>query len=82
MPLSEFISCVDTAWLRMDRPNNLMQIIGVLMFEGELDETRLRAGLRHTISVQPRFHQRAVLEGAPTTGAMIPISISISTSSE
>ncbi|RRA91376.1 wax ester/triacylglycerol synthase family O-acyltransferase [Aeromonas veronii] len=63
MPLSEFISCVDTAWLRMDRPNNLMQIIGVLMFEGELDETRLRAGLRHTISVQPRFHQRAVLEG-------------------
>jgi len=63
MPLSEFISCVDTAWLRMDRPNNLMQIIGVLMFEGELDEARLRAGLRHTISVQPRFHQRAVLEG-------------------
>ena len=63
MPPSEFISCVDTAWLRMDRPNNLMQIIGVLMFEGELDEARLRAGLRHTISVQPRFHQRAVLEG-------------------
>ncbi|MCQ4052826.1 wax ester/triacylglycerol synthase family O-acyltransferase [Aeromonas sp. SG16] len=63
MPTSEFISCVDTAWLRMDRPNNLMQIIGVLMFEGLLDEERLRNGLRHTISVQPRFHQRAVLEG-------------------
>lgn len=63
MPLSEFISCVDTAWLRMDRPNNLMQIIGILMFEGQLDEARLRAGLRHTISVQPRFHQRAVQEG-------------------
>ncbi|MGY3966864.1 wax ester/triacylglycerol synthase family O-acyltransferase [Aeromonas enteropelogenes] len=63
MPLSEFISCVDTAWLRMDRPNNLMQIIGVLMFDGQLDEARLRQGLRHTISLQPRFHQRAVLEG-------------------
>jgi len=63
MPLNEFISCVDTAWLRMDRPNNLMQIIGVLMFEGDLDEARLINGLRHTISVQPRFHQRAVLEG-------------------
>ncbi|WP_303842978.1 wax ester/triacylglycerol synthase family O-acyltransferase [Aeromonas sobria] len=63
MPLSEFISCVDTAWLRMDRPNNLMQIIGVLMFEGQLDEPRLRDGLRHTMSVQPRFQQRAILEG-------------------
>lgn len=82
MPLSEFISCVDTAWLRMDRPNNLMQIIGVLMFEGELDETRLRAGLRHTISVQPASTSGPCWRGAPTTGAMIPISISISTSSE
>lgn len=63
MPQSEFISCVDTAWLRMDRPNNLMQIIGVLIFEGQLDEQRLRDGLHHTISVQPRFHQRAVQEG-------------------
>lgn len=63
MPLNEFISCVDTAWLRMDRPNNLMQIIGVLMFEGQLDEARLRDGLHHTISVQPRFRQRAVQEG-------------------
>ncbi|MFA7261289.1 MAG: wax ester/triacylglycerol synthase domain-containing protein, partial [Aeromonas bestiarum] len=59
----ELISCVDTAWLRMDRPNNLMQIVGVLMFDGQLDETRLRESLLHTVRVQPRFGQKACLEG-------------------
>ncbi|OCA59842.1 acyltransferase [Aeromonas piscicola] len=59
----ELISCVDTAWLRMDRPNNLMQIVGVLMFDGQLDEPQLRASLEYTIRVQPRFHQKASLEG-------------------
>ena len=28
----EKMSAVDTAWLRMDRPHNLMMISGVLMF--------------------------------------------------
>ena len=59
----ELISCVDTAWLRMDRPNNLMQIVGVLMFDGQLDEAQLRTSLEYTIRVQPRFHQKASLEG-------------------
>uniref|UniRef100_UPI00359C6171 wax ester/triacylglycerol synthase domain-containing protein n=1 Tax=Aeromonas salmonicida TaxID=645 RepID=UPI00359C6171 len=59
----ELISCVDTAWLRMDRPNNLMQIVGVLMFDGQLDEAQLRTSLEYTIRVQPRFHQKASQEG-------------------
>src|SRR5512143_3015283 len=29
----ERISSVDTAWLRMDRPTNLMMIVGVMMFD-------------------------------------------------
>ncbi|MCP3291072.1 wax ester/triacylglycerol synthase family O-acyltransferase, partial [Aeromonas hydrophila] len=48
MSVCELISCVDTAWLRMDRPNNLMQIVGVLMFDGQLDEAILRESLLHT----------------------------------
>lgn len=64
MPLCEYISCVDTAWLRMDRPNNLMQIVGVLMFDGQLDEAHLRGNLLHTIALQPRFRQRACAEGS------------------
>jgi len=26
------MSAVDTAWLRMDRPTNLMMIVGVMVF--------------------------------------------------
>ena len=32
MPGRVKISAVDTAWLRMDRPQNLMMICGVLLF--------------------------------------------------
>ncbi len=81
MSVCELISCVDTAWLRMDRPNNLMQIVGVLMFDGQLDETRLRESLLHTVRVQPRFAQKACLEGGSTTGVPTPTSISTCTSS-
>ena len=38
----ERIASVDTAWLRMDRPSNLMQIIGVMIFAGRLDHQRLK----------------------------------------
>jgi hypothetical protein len=34
------MSAVDTAWLRMDRPGNLMMISGVLVFGRQV---RLRA---------------------------------------
>ena len=38
----ERISHVDTAWLRMDRPTNLMQIVGVMIFDGRIDFPRLK----------------------------------------
>ena len=41
-PKREKISAVDTAWLRMDRPQNLMMICGVLLFRERLSLARLR----------------------------------------
>lgn len=54
------ISAVDTAWLRMDRPHNLMMICGVLMFRGHVDFARLRKVIDERLLVFRRFHQRAV----------------------
>ena len=42
MARREKISAVDTAWLRMDRPGNLMMICGVLTFRERVDFNRLR----------------------------------------
>ncbi len=64
MPSRERISNVDTAWLRMDRPSNLMQIVGVLLFEGQLDYEHLRASIERRMLGFRRFHQVAVPEGA------------------
>ena len=36
------MSKVDTAWLRMESPTNLMMITGVLMFETRLDLAALK----------------------------------------
>jgi D-glycero-alpha-D-manno-heptose-7-phosphate kinase len=36
-PQRSRISGVDTAWLRMEQPTNLMMIVGVMMFDGRLD---------------------------------------------
>jgi len=49
MSHSERISSVDTTWLRMDRPHNLMMIIGVWMLEGPvaLDRLEKQLGERH-----------------------------------
>jgi hypothetical protein len=38
----ERMSSVDTAWLRMDSQANLMQIVGVYEFDGQVDFERLR----------------------------------------
>ena len=62
--LRERISGVDTAWLRMDQPTNLMMIVGVMMFEGRLDvETVARTIAARFLSF-PRFGQRAVQDAA------------------
>ena len=64
MPPRERISNVDTAWLRMDRPSNLMQIVGVLLFEGQLDYERLRASVAHRMLSYRRFRQMAIADGS------------------
>jgi len=56
----EKISAVDTAWLRMDRPQNLMMICGVLIFRERLDIRRLRKVIAERFLVFRRFGQRAV----------------------
>lgn len=56
----EKISAVDTAWLRMDRPHNLMMICGVLVFDGRVQFRRLRDVIAKRFLVFRRFHQRAV----------------------
>ncbi len=62
MPSREPISNVDTAWLRMDRPTNQMQIVGVLLFDGELDYERLRASVERRMLSFCRFRQLAVAD--------------------
>jgi diacylglycerol O-acyltransferase / wax synthase len=52
------MSSVDTAWLRMDRPSNLMMICGVLSFGERLTLARLKATLSDRFLRFKRFRQR------------------------
>ncbi len=60
MPKREKISAIDTAWLRMDRPSNLMMICGVLTFRTPIRMARLRAVIEKRFLRFPRFRQRPV----------------------
>jgi WS/DGAT/MGAT family acyltransferase len=58
----------DAAWLRMDRPENLMVIHAVMWFDEQPDWDRLREVIRERlVEPYPRFRQRAV-GGAPVVG--------------
>jgi diacylglycerol O-acyltransferase / wax synthase len=54
------MSSVDTAWLRMDRPSNLMMICGVLIFGERLTLARLKSTLSDRFLRFKRFRQRPV----------------------
>ena len=54
------MSRVDTAWLRMERPTNLMMITGVMMFETPLGIKTLRKVIETKFLSYPRFRQKAV----------------------
>ncbi len=56
----EPMSRVDTAWLRMERPTNLMMITSVLTLEGALDIATLKSVLSERFLAFRRFRQRAV----------------------
>ncbi len=56
----EAMSKVDTAWLRMERPTNLMMITGVLMFAGPLVHADIKKLFGERFLAYRRFRQKAV----------------------
>ena len=56
----ERMSNIDTAWLRMEQPTNLMMITGVMIFADKLDIGRLKQILASRFLSHRRFLQRAV----------------------
>jgi len=57
---TERMSAVDAAWLRMDRPTNLMMIVGVVMFDERVDFRRFRRTIGQRFLKFARFRCRAV----------------------
>ena len=53
----ERMSSVDTTWLRMDRPNNLMVIVGVWMLEGPVDVERVENQIVEGLLSYRRYRQ-------------------------
>ena len=66
MAKRERMSSVDTAWLRMDTPTNLMMIVGVMMFSSPVDFARLKRTLEFRFLRYQRFRQRLVHDAAGT----------------
>ena len=60
----ERMSKVDTAWLRMDSPTNLMMIVGVWVFKPGVDFDALCQRLQTRLSKYPRFVQRVTEDAA------------------
>ena len=65
----EFFTGVDAAWLRMDRPGNLAQIAGVMIFDTPIDRTRLIELVHERLLIYDRFQQRVRL---PLLGLGLP----------
>ena len=66
MSYRERMSPVDTTWLRMDRPNNLMVILAVWMLEGPVELKRLETQLAERLLAYRRFRQRVEITSAGT----------------
>jgi len=66
MSRRERMAPVDTTWLRMDRPTNLMLVVGVIMLRGPVDIPRLERTLAARLLAFSRFRQRAEIQA---TGA-------------
>jgi WS/DGAT/MGAT family acyltransferase len=59
-PAVERMSRVDTAWLRMDTPANLMMIVGFWLIEPTITLDALRGRLAETFLKYERFRQKVV----------------------
>ena len=57
--IKEPISKVDTAWLRMEQPTNLMMINGVIMLDEHLDYASLLKTIEQRFLTIRRFRQKA-----------------------
>ncbi|HVJ60840.1 MAG TPA: wax ester/triacylglycerol synthase family O-acyltransferase [Burkholderiaceae bacterium] len=66
MPRRVRMSPVDTAWLRMDSPANLMMIVGVDVFDGPVDMARLRAAIASHLLCYREFRSRVVQDPSGT----------------
>jgi len=64
LPARVRLSPVDTAWLRMDAPGNLMMIVGVDLLEGPCDAPRLKRLLENTLLAYPQFRSRVVMDAS------------------
>ena len=64
MAKSKRMDPVDITWLRMDRPANLMTIVGVLILQGPVDVTRLEKTLARRLLAFDRFRQRVEARNA------------------
>jgi WS/DGAT/MGAT family acyltransferase len=58
MASRERMTAVDTAWLRMDRPDNLMMITGIMMLRGNLEFPELKSLLASRFLRFHRFTQK------------------------
>jgi WS/DGAT/MGAT family acyltransferase len=63
----ERMSRVDTAWLRMDSPSNLMMIMGVWVIKPGIRYADLAHRLEERLFKYPRFKQRVVQDAAGAT---------------
>ena len=61
-PETERMSAVDAAWLRMDRPTNLMMIVGVVVFDSRVDFRRFRRTIEERFLGFTRFRCRPSLD--------------------
>jgi WS/DGAT/MGAT family acyltransferase len=62
---SEALSNVDSAWLRMEDPTNLMTITGLMAFDEKLEFARLKRDIEDRLLPIDRFRQRVVQSRLP-----------------
>jgi diacylglycerol O-acyltransferase len=60
----ERISGVDTAWLRMEQPTNLMMIVGVMMLDRKPDIAKVRRAIKSRFLAFRRFRCRTVQDAS------------------
>ncbi|MGH8821280.1 MAG: wax ester/triacylglycerol synthase domain-containing protein, partial [Rhodoferax sp.] len=63
----ERMSKVDTAWLRMDSPSNLMMIVGIWVLRPGITHEALCERVQERLLKYPRFGQRVVEDAAGAT---------------